>query len=355
VERVTAHTTPPAHLLSEVLAEMVSAGVSTCAAEVSSHALQQRRVEALRFAGAVFTNLTQDHLDYHATLEAYFAAKRRLFTELLSKDACAVLNRDDARVAQLAQELGGRALTFSASGGLATVCARQTRRTQDGTEIDVESPWGAFTLKTPLVGTYNVSNILGAATLHLGTGTSVGAVVEGVRRLQRVPGRLERVVHPRGAQVLVDYAHTEDALARALDAVRPYVAGGRLICVFGCGGDRDALKRPKMGAAAGQRADVVVVTSDNPRSERPEDIAAAIVEGVCAAGMAVTDAGLARRGYAVELDRQAAIAMAVRSAGRGDVVLIAGKGHEREQIFADRRVPFDDCQAALDAATGGPP
>jgi len=351
-EQKTAHTTPPADLLSEVLGTMVGRGVTTCAMEVSSHALDQQRVEGLRYRGAIFTNLTQDHLDYHQTIESYFNAKLRLFSELIPKDGVGVLNADDPMVATVAARARCKTLSFSATGQPSDVRAAQTRRSTAGTEIDVDGAFGKFTLKTPLVGTYNVANILGAAALHLATGTALAAVVAGAGALARVPGRLDAVIHPRGAHVLVDYAHTDDALARALDAVKPYVAAkGRLFVVFGCGGDRDAGKRPRMGEAAALRADVVVVTADNPRSEKPETIAEAIVAGIQKTGMQKT-ASVDGRGFLVELDRKVAIGLAVRAARRGDVVLLAGKGHETEQQFADRKIPFDDRLVAQEAMAG---
>ena len=355
-ERPATHTTPPADVLCALLAEMVTAGVGCCAMEVSSHALDQRRAEALRFAGAIFTNLTQDHLDYHQTMDAYFAAKARLFTGLLDSNAVGVLNADDARVATLHNKARCKTITFSAAGGKADVSTTRVSQDDAGTAMEATTPWGKMSLRSPLFGSYNVANVLGAAALHLATGTSMDAVTRGVSGLQRVPGRLERVAHPAGARVLVDYAHTDDALARALDAVRPSVApGGRLLVVFGCGGDRDATKRPRMGEAAARRADVVVVTSDNPRSEKPEAIAQAIMQGVNSVGLSTVDASLKGNGVHVELDRAVAIACAVKAARRGDVVLIAGKGHETEQIFADRKIVFDDRQVALAAGQGVTP
>lgn len=356
-ERKATHTTPPAEALSALLSEMVHAGVSTCAMEVSSHAIHQKRVEALRYAGAIFTNLTQDHLDYHQTLDAYFEAKARLFTHLLPADGVAVLNADDPRVLSLVGRVDRRTVTFSAEGGAADLRAARVTATAEGTEIQVEGALGRFVLRTPLVGTYNVANVLGAAALHLCCGTSLDAVIGGVAGLARVPGRLDAVEHPAGALVLVDYAHTDDALARALDAVRPRVGpGGRLFCVFGCGGDRDAGKRPRMGEAAARRADVVVVTNDNPRSEAPEAIAVAILNGIHRAGMPVVTqgSGLPERGAVVELDRREAIARAVRAARRGDVVLIAGKGHETEQMVGAVKHPFDDRLVALEAGRAVP-
>ena len=349
-EKPATHTTPPAEALSALLAQMADAGVTTCAMEVSSHALEQQRVEALHFAGAIFTNLTQDHLDYHGTLERYLDAKAQLFTRLLPPDGVAVLNADDPSVAALAPRSRGRVVTFSAAGAPADVQAR-ARDDGAGTQVEVEGALGRFVLRTPLVGTYNVANVLGAAVLHICCGTKLNAVIDGVAALHNVPGRLESVPHPGGVLVLVDYAHTPDALARALEAVRPRVApGGRLWCVFGCGGDRDAGKRPVMGRVVAQSADVAVVTNDNPRSEDPQKIAQAIVDGVRSGGMEVSQQVTGKRGAVVELDRKAAIALAVQNARSGDVVLVAGKGHEREQIIGNQRVAFDDRQVALQAA-----
>ncbi|MEW5849029.1 MAG: UDP-N-acetylmuramoyl-L-alanyl-D-glutamate--2,6-diaminopimelate ligase [Myxococcota bacterium] len=351
-ERPATHTTPPSEMLSALLAEMVQKGVRTAAMEVSSHALALHRVDGLRYGGAIFTNFTQDHLDFHETMDAYFQAKARLFTELLPSVGTAVLNIDDERVATLVGQCKGRVATISATGKNASLSAKRVDWDEEGTRILVDGEMGRFELRTPLVGTYNVANLLGAAALHLGTGTRLDAVIKGAAELKGVPGRLEAVKHPRGARVLVDYAHTPDALERALEAVRPYVAtGGRLFCIFGCGGDRDPLKRPKMGAIAARLSDVAVLTNDNPRSEKPEAIADAILGGM--GDVVKLEKSLRGNGVHVELDRAVAIARAVRAAGKGDVVLIAGKGHEREQIFADRKIPFDDRVAAAAAFEQG--
>lgn len=327
----SAHTTPESAELQRVLRTMAESGVSAVAMEVSSHAIDLHRVDGTRFAVAAFTNLTQDHLDYHHTLEEYWSVKRRLFTELEVADR--VVNVDDPRGAELARETSA-AWTVSRLGDAAVRAANERLR-HDGTMFDLVTPVGTARVSLPLIGAYNVSNALVAAACALALKVDLAAVVAGLESAPQVPGRLERIDEGQPFAVFVDYAHTPDSLAKAIDAVRA-VTRGRVIVVFGCGGDRDPEKRPLMGAAAGRAADEVVVTSDNPRSEDPVGIILQIVDGLRAVGAP----------YTVEVDRRAAIATALGLAAPGDAVLIAGKGHEDYQIFADRTIHFDDREVA---------
>jgi UDP-N-acetylmuramoyl-L-alanyl-D-glutamate--2,6-diaminopimelate ligase len=343
------HTTPESHDLQALLARMVEAGARVAAMEVSSHALSQERVAGCTFAAAAFTNLTRDHLDYHGTLDAYFEAKARLFRELLPAGAPAVLNFDDERVAALGRDLPGkRVLGFTRKDAAgAALRAREVRSGLDGVSFDLvrEGERKAVRLESPLVGAHNVENLLAAVGLVLGAGVVPAEALPGlVRNARGAPGRLERVPDPAGRIVLVDYAHTDDALARVLDAVRR-AGAPRIVCVFGCGGDRDRGKRPLMGEAAGTRADFSVVTSDNPRTEDPLRILAEIEPGLHKAGrQPISEAGARAfaNGYCVIPDRRAAIELALRCARPGDAVLIAGKGHEDYQIVGTQKRSFDD-------------
>jgi UDP-N-acetylmuramoyl-L-alanyl-D-glutamate--2,6-diaminopimelate ligase len=325
-------TTPEAPDLQGLLARMEDARVRAVAMEVSSHGLDQHRVDGTRFACAVFTNLSQDHLDYHPSMEAYFAAKARLFTPELSRSAALNVDSPEGRV--LAERLAARpdlpVVTFGTSAD-AAVRASDVRLTAAGLAFVVD---GA-PFSSPLVGAFNVSNCLAAIAAARVVGVEDGAIAEGLASLAGVPGRVEPVDAGQTFSVLVDYAHSPDSLDTVLRAVRE-LTGGRVIAVFGCGGDRDRGKRPLMGEAVTRRADLAVITSDNPRSEDPEAIIAEIVPG-------------ARRGggaFVVEPDRRAAIRLAVREARPGDVVLVAGKGHEQGQEFADRTLPFSDRDVA---------
>ena len=343
------HTTPESHELQALLARMVEAGARVAAMEVSSHALSQERVAGCTFAAAAFTNLTRDHLDYHGTLDAYFDAKARLFRELLPQGAPAVLNFDDDRVAALGRELRGkRVMGFTRTDAAgAALRARDVRSGLDGVSFDLvrEGEAKAIRLTSPLVGAHNVENLLAAVGLVLGAGVVEAEALPGlVRNARGAPGRLERVPDPSGRILLVDYAHTDDAFARVLDAIRR-AGAPRIVCVFGCGGDRDRGKRPLMGEAAGRRAEIVVVTSDNPRTEDPLRILAEIEPGLRKAGREPISEGSARgfaEGYCVVPDRRAAIELSLRCARPGDAVLIAGKGHEDYQIVGTQKRSFDD-------------
>lgn len=317
-------TTPEAPDLQRLLASMVREGVGAAAMEVSSHGLDQHRVDGCRYACSIFTNLSQDHLDYHGTMEEYFAAKARLFTGELSE--VGVVNVDSEEGRRLAKESAISVVTFGI-GSEAEIRAEDVEVAASGVSFRV----GRVRVRSKLRAHFNVSNALGAFAAGRLLGLDDEVIAEGIGDLQGVPGRLEPVDAGQPFALLVDYAHTPDSVDNVLRAARK-LTGGRVIVVFGCGGDRDRGKRPLMGEAATRLADLAVVTSDNPRSEVPEAIIEEILPG-------------ARRGggdFTVEPDRRAAIRLALREARPGDVVVVAGKGHESGQEFADRTIPFDD-------------
>jgi UDP-N-acetylmuramoyl-L-alanyl-D-glutamate--2,6-diaminopimelate ligase len=330
------HTTPEATELQALLARMRDQDVNTVAMEVSSHALDQHRVDGTRFAAVAFTNLTHEHLDYHPTVEAYFEAKASLFDPRLS--ARAAINIDDeygVALCDRARSRGMQVCTYSVDDPTADVYARDVLLRRDETLFDLvdnrDDHHGL--VRSSLVGRFNVSNVLAAAATALVAGAfSFEAVLAGLGTPVRVPGRFERIATARDFTVLVDYAHTPDALSSVLEAARSLADGGKLLVVFGCGGDRDRSKRPLMGEVATRLADVAVLTSDNPRSEDPAAIARDVLEGV------PED----RAAPIVELDRRAAIRAALGAAAAGDVVVIAGKGHETGQTAAGVTTPFDD-------------
>jgi UDP-N-acetylmuramoyl-L-alanyl-D-glutamate--2,6-diaminopimelate ligase len=344
-EHQVQRTTPEAIELQRTFREMLDKGDRACAMEVSSHALELRRADAIHFAAAVFTNLTQDHLDFHPTMEDYFQAKRRLFTEL--GPAHAVLNVDDAYGARLAAEISD-AVTFSLDDPTATYQAVDVELGLHGSQFGVRGPGGGIGLSSPLRGRFNVYNVLGAFAAARALDVPVDTAAEAVRSAGRVPGRFEAVDEGQDFAVIVDYAHTPDSLENVLRTARA-LTERRVHVVFGAGGDRDRGKRPLMGEIASRLADVVIVTSDNPRSEDPEAIIEAILAG-------------AAPGTAHEVDRKVAIAEAIGGAEAGDVVVIAGKGHEQGQEFTNgMKLPFDDVTvagealraAALKAGSGG--
>ncbi|SBO43046.1 UDP-N-acetylmuramoyl-L-alanyl-D-glutamate--2,6-diaminopimelate ligase [Cyanobium sp. NIES-981] len=334
------HTTAFADLLQAQLALAADAGARIGAMEVSSHALDQQRVAGCRFAGAVFTNLTQDHLDYHPSMEAYFAAKASLFAvPLLLESAApnAVVNVDDPWGAQLARQLGERCWTSSLEDPAAHLRVDDLEMESSGVRGVLRTPLGEGAFRSPLLGRFNLMNLLQAVGALVQQGLPLPMVLEGLATFRGVPGRMERVQggsREGEPAVLVDYAHTPDGLDNALRASRPFTRG-RLICVFGCGGDRDRSKRPQMGAIAARLADRVVVTSDNPRTEDPLRILEDVVAGI--------PAGTALQ---VEADRATAIAAAIASAAPADLVLIAGKGHEDYQILGTTKIHFDDREEA---------
>jgi UDP-N-acetylmuramoyl-L-alanyl-D-glutamate--2,6-diaminopimelate ligase len=334
-ERAVERTTPEAIDLQRTFREMLDAGDVACSMEVSSHALELHRADAIHFAAAIFTNLTQDHLDFHETMERYYAAKRRLFEPGRARHC--VVNVDDPYGARLAGELPGAA-TFAVDRE-ATYRATDLHTDLTGSRFTVHGPGGAVALNSPLPGRFNVYNVLGALAAVRALGVPLDVAARAIETAGHVPGRFEPVDAGQDFAVLVDYAHTPDSLENVLRAARG-LTDGRLHVVFGCGGDRDRGKRPMMGEIAKRLADRVIVTSDNPRSEDPEAIIHEILVGT---------------GPDVEhnSDRRAAINLAVASAHAGDVVVIAGKGHEQGQEFGGgRKIPFDDVTVAREALDG---
>jgi UDP-N-acetylmuramoyl-L-alanyl-D-glutamate--2,6-diaminopimelate ligase len=334
-------TTPEAPDVQALLRQMVDEGCGACAMEVSSHALSLRRVDGMTFAAGVFTNLTRDHLDFHADMDEYFRAKRRLF-EMLPRDAPSLLNLDDPRGSALI-DAGGRPVTY-AIGRAADITPGPLSFSLDGLTFDVRTPRGTLHVRSTLVGRPNVYNILAAVSTATALDLPFDAIERGVQALAGVPGRFEMVSGKKDeVTVVVDYAHTDDALRNLLETARP-LAAGRLITVFGCGGDRDRTKRPLMGAVAGRLSDLIVITSDNPRSEDPNRIIEEIQRGITADTR--KDAG---QRLLTIVDRGAAIAKAIELARPGDLVLVAGKGHEKYQVIGDRVLPFDDVAVAREA------
>jgi UDP-N-acetylmuramoyl-L-alanyl-D-glutamate--2,6-diaminopimelate ligase len=359
-------TTPEAPELHRMLREMVTQGCGACVMEVSSHALALRRTDRLHFAAAIFTNLTRDHLDFHRDMEAYFVAKRRLF-ELLPDAGVAVTNLDDRRGAEIATA-ASRPVTYAIDAPAADVRSGPLAFSLDGLSFEVRTPRGTLRLTSPLVGRPNAYNILAATAAAMALDVPFSAIEKGIRQLDAVPGRFQVVSDPADdVRVVVDYAHTDDALKNLLETART-LSPGRLITVFGCGGDRDRTKRPLMGAVAARLSDLVIVTSDNPRSEDPEQIIDEIKRGILVPAdrippdrvppkSASVASGSSRTGQAgpkstpclAVTDRKAAIERAVRDARAGDLVLIAGKGHEKYQVIGDRVLPFDDVEVARGA------
>jgi UDP-N-acetylmuramoyl-L-alanyl-D-glutamate--2,6-diaminopimelate ligase len=340
-ERPAARTTPEAIDIQGDFRTMLDEGDRACAMEVSSHALALKRTDGVRFAAAVFTNLTQDHLDFHATMEDYFQAKRLLFmpSDPSSQPRLCIVNLSDPYGRRLADELEGT-VSYAVDRD-ADYRADDIRIDLSRSHFSLFTPMGEHKLTLPLPGRFNVANALAALATAHSLGGDLDTLLAALERGVRVPGRMEPVKEGQGFAVLVDYAHTPDSLANVLGAARE-VGDGRVICVFGAGGDRDRGKRPQMGEAAARLADVTLVTSDNPRSEDPEAIIAEIMQG--AAGVA---GGAAVH---VEVDRRAAIEQAVELARDGDVLVIAGKGHEQGQEFAGGvKIPFDDVTVAREA------
>jgi UDP-N-acetylmuramoyl-L-alanyl-D-glutamate--2,6-diaminopimelate ligase len=332
-------TTPESSDLQALLREIADAGCRRAVLEVSSHSLALKRVLGLSFRLAVFTNLTRDHLDFHGDMDSYFAAKRVLFEMLLRADGHAIINRDDDRAAELSRASRGTVWTYSLEDPSADLFAEDVRLSLEGARFRARTPVGPLEVETPLLGRFNVQNALGALGAGLALGLPRDAVQRGIATLRGVSGRMERVAAGQDFTVLVDYAHTDDALKNLLETVRE-LKPRRVVTVFGCGGDRDRTKRPLMGAVAARLSDVVVLTSDNPRSEPPEAILAEIRRGIPAARAADT---------LVVPDRREAITRAVEMGREGVVVVIAGKGHETYQVLRDRSVPFDDRQVAREA------
>ena len=344
--REAARTTPEATDLQQMFREMADAGCAACAMEVSSHALSLKRADWTHFAAGVFTNLTRDHLDFHHDMERYFAAKRRLF-ELLPANAPSVINLDDPRGAQLLAQFRP-AVTYGVDRP-ADVTPVSMPRSLIGLSFDVRTPSGVLPVRSRLSGRFNVYNLLAAVAAGVAIGVPASAIEAGLARVSDVPGRFQVVSSPDDdVVVVVDYAHTDDALKNLLEAVRP-IAAARMLTVFGCGGDRDRTKRPLMGAVAARLSDVVVMTSDNPRSEDPESIIDEIARGIPLTADRTPSTAAGSRPAPVcwrVADRRAAIDRAVGEARPGDVVVIAGKGHEKYQVIRDKTLPFDDVQVA---------
>jgi UDP-N-acetylmuramoyl-L-alanyl-D-glutamate--2,6-diaminopimelate ligase len=344
-EYEAARTTPEAPELQRMLRDMLAQGCGACVMEVSSHALVLRRADCLRFAAGIFTNLTRDHLDFHGDMEEYFLAKRRLF-ELLPADAVGIANADDRRGTEFAAATR-RPVTYAIDSP-ADVTPGNLTFSLDGLQFDVRTPRGTLHVRSKLVGRPNAYNILAAVSTAMALDLPFSAIEKGVRDLDNVPGRFQVVSSASDdVRVVVDYAHTDDALKNLLETARP-LATGRVITVFGCGGDRDKTKRPLMGAVAARLSDMVIVTSDNPRSENAD----AIIEDV-KRGIVLPADRIARNGqgpkatpYLAIADRRLAIERAVREAKAGDLVLVAGKGHEKYQVIGSKTLPFDDVEVA---------
>jgi UDP-N-acetylmuramoyl-L-alanyl-D-glutamate--2,6-diaminopimelate ligase len=333
-------TTPEAPEIQEMLSEMVGAGVPAAAMEVSSHALALERAAGCRFDVAVFTNLTREHLDFHGDMESYYVAKKKLFT-MRKPGAPAAVNLDDAFGRRLAAEIDSPIVTYSPSGkAVADIRAAGSRCDLSGTAFEVEHRGPTFRVSSPLLGRFNVENLLAAAAAGLALKMPPDEIASALATVRRVPGRLEPVEAGQPYAILVDYAHTSDALERLLSAVRE-LTDKKIVLVFGCGGDRDRGKRFPMGQIAGRMADVAIATSDNPRSEDPEAILAEVERGLLASGA---------RTYVKLADRREAIRAAIGLAGPDAVVVIAGKGHETTQVIGARILPFDDRLVAAELA-----
>ena len=333
-ERHAERTTPESSDIQKMLSLMREHDVQVCVMEVSSHALALRRVDHVKFSAAVFTNLTHDHLDFHCTMESYFAAKRGLFTSLLN-NAPAIINNDDEYGKKLLSEVR-RPLTYGIENK-SDVSVRRLQLSRDGIAIEVDTPRGALELSSPLLGKSNAYNVMAAVATGVALDVPFSEIEQGVRGLSSVPGRMEIVsALSDDITVVVDFAHTDDALRGLLETVRPLCTTGKLVTVFGCGGNRDASKRPLMGAVSEKLSDRTVVTSDNPRFEDPLAIIADIQSGCSKSSLT----------WSVVVDREEAITRAIRDAREGDFVVVAGKGHERHQVFGNRQLPFEDVSIA---------
>jgi len=351
------HTTPESTELQVAFGQLADAGAQGFVMEVSSHALEQKRVDGCHFDVGVFTNLTRDHLDYHRTMEAYQAAKQRLFSELLRPDAVkerrrAVINLDDPAAVDFVRSAACPVISYGLTAG-ADVTVRDLHSSVDGIQGTLVTPAGEVGFNSGLVGRYNLSNILAAVGAGIALDLPLKSISRGISQQAKVPGRLERVPNRRGVTCLVDYAHTGDALENVLSTLRE-LATGRIITVFGCGGDRDPGKRPVMGAIAARLSDFSVVTSDNPRTEDPHMILAQIREGILPLAvreyrLAELEQGFDGKGFTVLENRRDAIRLAARLTQPGDILLLAGKGHEDYQIIGMTKHHFDDREEAAAA------
>lgn len=356
-ERAASHTTPESYELQQVIADFREQGADALVMEVSSHALEQGRVAGINFEAGIFTNLTPEHLDYHGTMESYFASKRKFFDEyIVPGKKAAVVNVDDAYGRQLATDLPG--ILTCGIDSEAMVRAENVRLDRSGIRTDIVTPKEKFSLQSPLLGRFNVSNLLCAIAGATACDLSVEQIVAGIARVPVVPGRIERIDNDRDALLLVDYAHTGDALENVLEAVSGLEAT-RIITVFGCGGDRDRNKRPVMGEVAARFSDLAIVTSDNPRTEDPATIIDEIIPGVEKHFTEpLSDEQFtqpAANGYIVIPDRRQAIRRAIEVLQPGDLLVVAGKGHEDYQIIGTKRFHFDDREEIRQAlqARGG--
>jgi UDP-N-acetylmuramoyl-L-alanyl-D-glutamate--2,6-diaminopimelate ligase len=328
-------TTPDCLTIAKSQSQMLKAGAKYMVIEASSHALDQNRVAAINFKAAAFTNLTGDHLDYHKTTENYLAAKSKLFA-MLSPDATAVLNKQSPFAEQIIQCTKAKVIWFAVDEE-ADLSAEIHSIDDSGTTFTIQYQGQSIRIKTPLLGRFNVANHLAAAGLCLSAGLDLKTVARGLSSLDAIPGRLENIKSDAPFTVLVDFAHTDDALDNVLSTLKP-LCKARLIVVFGCGGDRDKTKRPRMAKVVEKYADMAIVTSDNPRTENPDDIISQIVAGL---------KDPASPKIKIEPDRKKAIALAIESAKKNDVIIIAGKGHENYQIIGKQKFPFSDQQMAL--------
>lgn len=325
------NTTPGAEIIQRMLSEMLKEGINYCLMEVSSHALDQERIQAVEFDSAIFTNLTQDHLDYHNTMENYFQAKAKLFKNL-NKQSFAVINNDDAYGRMLISLTAAKKITYGIYN-TADIMAKEIKFDISGSEFVLKYKGKEIKLKTSLAGLYNIYNILAAVCFCVKERIDLSVIAAALENFSGVPGRLEKIDTGKDFLVFVDYAHTPDALNNVLRTLRQ-LCDRRIIVVFGCGGDRDKTKRPKMGHLAVELADYAIITNDNPRSESPEDIVNDIKKGI------------SKDNYCVVLERKQAIEKSLSMASSGDIVLIAGKGHENYQIINNQILEFDDREAA---------
>jgi len=351
------NTTPESVDLQRTLRQLVDLGAEGVVMEVSSHALEQRRVDGCLFDVAVFSNLTRDHLDYHRDMDSYFEAKLRLFTDLLIPSADkplrrAVVNLDDPYGARLAREATAPVMTYALSGG-ADITVAKVDFSVDGIRCTLTTPRGELELRSELLGRFNLYNVMSAVGAGLALGIAPEAIRAGIEGHRKVPGRLERVPNEKGITVLVDYAHTGDALENVLTTLSE-LKSGRIIAIFGCGGDRDRGKRPVMGEIAARLSDLAVITSDNPRTEDPRAILEEVRAGVLPLGLKEYGVeeiaqGVGEKGFVTIESRREAIRTAITAAKAGDIVLLAGKGHEDYQIVGTEKHHFDDCEEAAEA------
>jgi len=338
VKRSSSMTTPDSIELTKILSEMSENNVNNVSMEVSSHALDRHRADGCHFDGAIFTNLTQDHLDYHGNLENYYNSKKKLFTDLLKSSdktgKVAVINTDDEFGLKLVDEIECRVLTYSLKPESGDIYPSQYEISSSGIKAEIITPKGKVNLNSSLIGEHNLYNILSAIGIAIELNTPIEVIEDALSGNINVPGRLERVENDRGINVLVDYAHTPDALENVLNTITP-LKKGRIITLFGCGGDRDKGKRPKMGKIAARFSDFTIITSDNPRTEDPE-----IILDEIEAGIKTKEAD--NTNYIKISDRKMAIEFALQKAKPGDIVLLAGKGHEDYQIIGNEKTDFDD-------------